>query len=400
MDLDRNNIFSVSEINLHIKNILENYIPNLMVEGEIANFTRHRSGHIYFSLKDENSTIRCVFFRSYASNLDFDPKEGDKVICKGKITVFERGGNYQLNVTKMIPSGIGELQIKFEKLKAKLQAEGLFDQEHKRKLPQFPQTVGVVTSSSGAAIRDIKNVISRRFPVKILLYPANVQGEKAAKEIIEGIEYFNKKNNVDVIIVGRGGGSQEDLFCFNDENLAYAIFNSKIPVISAVGHEIDFTISDFVADLRAPTPSAAAELVVPDRKELLEKIELLKNKIKQLTKSIIESKKAEVSILQSSLKRFNPISMINSYYQLIDTYQIKMENAAKNKITLQKHKLALLTQKLNDLSPYLALKRGYSIVKKNKKIIKSVNEVEISDKIKITLADGDMDCIVEKKRQF
>jgi len=228
MDIDRNNVFSVSEINLHIKHILENSIPQLLVEGEIANFTRHRSGHIYFSLKDENSSIRCVFFRSYAQSLDFNPKEGDKVICKGKITVFERAGNYQLNVIKMIPSGIGELQLKFEKLKAKLKEEGLFDIKYKKELPKFPKVVGVVTSSSGAAIRDIKKVISRRFPIKILLYPANVQGEKAAKEIIEGIRYFNLKKNVDVIIIGRGGGSQEDLFCFNDENLAYEIFKSEI----------------------------------------------------------------------------------------------------------------------------------------------------------------------------
>ncbi len=398
MELDRDNIFSVSEINIHIKNILENYIPNLLVEGELANFTRHRSGHIYFTLKDENASLRCVFFRSYAQNLDFIPKEGDKVICKGKITVFERAGNYQLNVTKMIPSGIGELQLKFEKLKAKLKAEGLFDESHKKSLPEFPETIGVVTSSSGAAIKDIKNVISRRFPVQILLYPANVQGENAAKDIIGGIKYFNKKKNADVIIIGRGGGSQEDLFCFNDENLAYEIFKSEIPIVSAVGHEIDFTISDFVADLRAPTPSAAAELVVPNKDDILERINFLKRRIESLQKESFDEIKTQTDLLKAKIKRFEPINLINSYYQTVDHLTYRLQISAIQKINDQKHILEILTEKLNDLSPYEALKRGYSIVTKKKKIIKSISQITVNDDVDILLFDGEMVCTVKKKK--
>ncbi len=399
MDVNKDNVFSVSEINLHIKHILENNIPQLLVEGEIANFTRHRSGHIYFSLKDENSSIRCVFFRSYVQKLIFDPKEGDKVICKGRITVFERAGNYQLNVTDMLPAGVGELQLKFEKLKAKLKSEGLFDINKKKKIPEFPEVIGVVTSSSGAAIRDIKNVISRRFPIDILLYPANVQGEKAAKEVAEGIRYFNRKKNVDVIIIGRGGGSQEDLFCFNDEALAYEIFNSELPIISAVGHEIDFTISDFVADLRAPTPSAAAELVVPNRKDVLENISFLSQKLKTVTERIFDNQYSKIEMLKSSLEIYNPINVINSYYQTVDALEYRLRTITLNKLEKEKFKLQMLAQKLRDFSPYEALKRGYSIVKKDKKIIVSVDEVAPDDKVDIILSDGTVNCVVKNKNK-
>ncbi len=399
MDVNKDNVFSVSEINLHIKHILENNIPQLLVEGEIANFTRHRSGHIYFSLKDENSSIRCVFFRSYVQKLIFDPKEGDKVICKGRITVFERAGNYQLNVTDMLPAGVGELQLKFEKLKAKLKSEGLFDINKKKKIPEFPEVIGVVTSSSGAAIRDIKNVISRRFPIDILLYPANVQGEKAAKEVAEGIRYFNRKKNVDVIIIGRGGGSQEDLFCFNDEALAYEIFNSELPIISAVGHEIDFTISDFVADLRAPTPSAAAELVVPNRKDVLENIIFLSQKLKTVTERIFDNQYSKIEMLKSSLEIYNPINVINSYYQTVDALEYRLRTITLNKLEKEKFKLQMLAQKLRDFSPYEALKRGYSIVKKDKKIIVSVDEVAPDDKVDIILSDGTVNCVVKNKNK-
>lgn len=395
-DFDRDNIFSVSEINSHIKNVLETNLLPLMVEGELANFVRHRSGHIYFSLKDERSSIRCVFFRSYVQRLDFNPKEGDKVICKGRITVFEKAGSYQLNVTKMIPSGIGELQIKFEKLKNKLSAEGLFDAEHKKKLPSFPQTIGVVTSSSGAAIRDIKNVIERRFPVKILLYPATVQGDNAASEVIKGIKYFNDAQNVDLIIIGRGGGSQEDLFCFNDENLAYEIFKSKLPIISAVGHEIDFTISDFVADLRAPTPSAAAELAVPDKSDLIDKINYLKNKIISQTYKKIDDKKLKMQVLDAKLQRYHPINLIHSFQQRVDELTYRLNHLTKNQLHEKNNRIQFLTKRLLSLSPYEALKRGYAIVRKENKIINSVKKVEKNQEINIKLSDGTIDCNVIK----
>ena len=299
--MNKENIFTVSEVTKHIKNILESNIPNLYVTGEIANFTHHSSGHIYFSMKDPGSSLRCVFFRSYNQQLQFSPKVGDKVICLGKATVFEKSGNYQLNVMKMFLSGVGELQLKFEELKKKLSQEGLFDEIHKQPLPPYPEKIGVITSSTGAAINDIKNVISRRFPCRIFLYPATVQGDKAAKEMIAGINFFNEEFPVDLLIVGRGGGSQEDLFCFNDETLARAIFNSRIPVISAVGHEIDFTIADWVSDLRAPTPSAAAELAVPNSDDLLQMIKSRADRLKSISLNNLYNYRIQTGELKNRL---------------------------------------------------------------------------------------------------
>ncbi|MCD4795934.1 MAG: exodeoxyribonuclease VII large subunit [Candidatus Cloacimonetes bacterium] len=384
----KENIFTVSEVNRHIKNVIESNIPNLFVEGEIANFTRHGSGHIYFSLKDEKCTLRCVFFKNYNLYLTFLPKTGDKVICAGKISVFEKGGSYQLNVSRMLPSGVGELQLKFEELKAKLSEEGLFDEEHKKPIPKFPESIGVVTSATGAAVQDIQNVISRRYPVNIYLYPATVQGEKAPQEIIEGINYFNKYHPVDVLIIGRGGGSQEDLFCFNDEELARTIFASEIPVISAVGHQIDFTISDFVADLRAPTPSAAAELAVPDRIELLNNIDSLANSMKLQTQQFFFSKKLEIRELENSINSYHPQNILQNLKQHLNEASLKLTYILSNLIKDRRNKLAIVANELKELSPYEALKRGYSLIRKDRKIINSISKLIENEKLELVLSDG------------
>jgi len=437
------NVFSVSEINKHLKNVIENSIPNLFVEGEIANYTHHYSGHIYFSIKDSNSTLKCVFFKGMNRLLNFKPKNGDKVICGGKITLYEKGGSYQLNVARMFPYGIGELQAKFEALKEKLYQEGIFDKIYKKKIPPFPENVGVVTSATGAAFQDIKNVLSRRFPCNIFLYPANVQGNLASKEIIKGIEYFNQKSCVDLIIIGRGGGSQEDLFCFNDEQLARAIFASKIPIISAVGHEIDFTISDFVADLRAPTPSAAAELAVPDKDELIKNIFALKNQMLMTIRQYLFEQKSSINNYNNLLERHHPKKILQIYQQRLDeasikleykfgqiarirnnfdslreklsfevntdvqkkihTYEIKLINIQRSlnenisKVIVNRSgKLENLKTKLQELSPHEALKRGYSILQQQKKIINSVKDISINSQLDILLSDGKCLCDVKK----
>ncbi len=399
MKVDKDNVFTVSEVNRHIRNVVEDSIPNLFVEGEIANFTHHRSGHIYFSLKDEKSTLRCVFFKAANLSLKFQPKVGDKVICLGKISVYEKGGNYQLNVNRMLPSGIGELQLKFDELKRKLTEEGLFDNDYKKPIPEFPESVGIITSSTGAAVQDIRNVISRRFPTKIYLYPATVQGDYAAKEIIKGIDFFNTEFPVDVLIVGRGGGSQEDLFCFNDEALARKIFASKIPVISAVGHEIDFTISDFVADLRAPTPSAAAELAVPDRRELVDRVNNLLNNLRYTTQHYFTSKKLEIQELENALNQQHPKNILKDLQARLERTLMKFNIATHNILQTKRNKLEILFNELRELSPQEALKRGYSLIRKEKKILNSINDINISDKLQLILSDGKcLAEIVEKQK--
>lgn len=443
--ISKENIFSVSEINRHIKNVVESNIPQLFIEGQISNFKRHSSGHIYFSLKDNYSSIRCVFFSSYNKYLKVKPKDGDKVICGGKITVYEVGGSYQLNVTKLIPSGIGELQLKFEELKEKLNSEGLFDSFHKKKIPRFPEEIGIITSETGAALQDIKNVLSRRFPCKIKVYPSIVQGKTAAKSIIKGLEFF-KENPVDLIIVARGGGSQEDLFCFNDEQLARKIFSSDIPIISGIGHEIDFTISDFVSDLRAPTPSAAAELAAPNKTDIIQYIDELKNMLDSILLNRLQSEKMYVQKLEKKLNLFHPEvkfyelkNLLNLYTEKLVNFPIKLHkkkeyvgeltngiiinlsekvkkrtNAEKdniiqlfgkiqelcqNKLDDKNNNLRNIEGKLLEFSPENALKRGYGIVRKDLKLVNSIGQVNVSDKINIILKDGNFDCLVTKKNK-
>ena len=381
------NIFTVSEVNHHIRNVIESNIPSLYVEGEISNYTHHRSGHIYFSIKDRESTLRSVFFKGNNIHLKFQPKEGDKVICFGNVTIYERGGNYQLNVRRMMLSGSGELQQKFEALKKKLSAEGLFAEFHKKPLPKFPEKIGVVTSATGAAIQDIKNVIERRFPCKIFLYPATVQGESAAKQVIQGIEYFNE-HVVDLLIIGRGGGSQEDLFCFNDEGLARAIFASKIPVISAVGHEIDFTISDFVADLRAPTPSAAAELAVPDKNELKLRISSFSNRINSIIKHQFIEYKLDIQELENRLIKHHPKTTISNMQKQLENGKLRLLFLTKNELKMKRNRLEILSNELKELSPTEILKRGYSLVRLQKKILRSIKDIDCGDKVELVLTDG------------
>jgi exodeoxyribonuclease VII large subunit len=381
-------IFTITEINRHIRNVVESNIPGMFVEGEVSNFTIHSSGHMYFSLKDEKSTLRCVFFKSHNLYLNFKPKNGDKVVCSGKISVYEKGGSYQLNITRMMPSGIGELQLKFEALKEKLEHEGLFDAEHKKELPEFPESIGVVTSATGAAIQDIRNVLSRRYPVNIYLFPATVQGDAAPPQIIKGIDYFNQEFSVDLIIIGRGGGSQEDLFCFNDEELARTIFASKIPIISAVGHEIDFTISDFVADLLAPTPSAAAELAVPDRLDIQGQINGYLNSMKYATQEYFFSRKMELQELESTINAHHPQKILENMHSRLNNAVLKMSYNVNKKIVSSRSNLDILSNELRELSPQAALKRGYSFIIQNKKLLHSIENVKKGDKLEVVLSDG------------
>jgi exodeoxyribonuclease VII large subunit len=398
--MERDNVFSVSEVNLHIKHILETGIPNLYVEGEISNFTNHSSGHIYFSLKDEKSTLRCVFFRPQNQFLNFQPKNGSKVICLGKVSVFEKGGNYQINVSKMMLSGIGDWQRKFEELKDKLEKEGLFASESKKQIPLYPEKIGVITSATGAAIHDIQNVLSRRFPCTLYLYPAIVQGEKAPAELIKGITFFNRKMNVDVIILGRGGGSQEDLFCFNDEQLARAIFRSDIPIISAVGHEIDFTIADFVADLRAPTPSAAAELVVPDKDDLLAQLASYHSSLVAEMRHKITTRKFHLQSMQARLALYHPQKVVQSYQQELDEIMLRFSHHLQNRLQQKKQRLQLLEQSIRELSPHEILKRGYQLMRFEKHFVRSVQEVSEGMEVEILMSDGQINCNLDNVKKM
>jgi exodeoxyribonuclease VII large subunit len=439
---NRDNVFTVSEVTAHLKNIVDNYMPAVYVEGEISNFTKHSSGHMYFSLKDENASMRCVFFRNYQLQMNFSPQDGDKVICLGKVSIYEKGGQYQLNVTRMLPSGKGDLQRQFEELKIKLASQGLFDPAHKKPIPAYPEKIGIVTSATGAAFQDIKNILTRRYPCHVYLYPATVQGECAAGEVISGIRFFNESFPVDVLIIGRGGGSQEDLFCFNDEKLAYTIYESKIPIISAVGHEIDFTIADFVADLRAPTPSAAAELAVPDKQDLLLHLYQLGRQLKVQSSHTLNQFKIEIQGMDKELHRFHPRFLWQTIQQrfdeavyklhnvrqvtlrkrneMIQTHQelqlamrknmkttiqplhmkmnglsLRLEHVTQNNLNIYRNSIEQLDSKLLELSPYEALKRGYALINIKKKLLQSIKQVAVNDNISVQLQDGSLECAVE-----
>jgi len=322
-------IYSVYEITRQVRQVIESSLQPVFVTGEISGFIHHSSGHIYFNLKDENATLRCTFFKGANAALTFQPADGMQVICFGKLTVYEKGGYYNLNVLKMQEAGLGLLQQKFEQLKKKLDKEGLFAAEHKKPLPKYPDRIGIITSPTGAALQDIINIIKRRYPVEIIVYPALVQGSDAPPQIIQGIKYFNATNAVDFIIITRGGGSQEDLFCFNDEALARAIYNSSLPVISAVGHEIDFTLTDFVADLRAPTPSAAAELAVPDKKDLLNLLASLKKRLDLSAQNSYARKSTPLFTLQLELAKYHPERVWRNLQQRFDIAEMALQNALK-----------------------------------------------------------------------
>lgn len=387
------NSISVTELNKYIKEKFEDdeYFANILVEGEISNFKHHYTGHMYFTLKDENSLIKSIMFKTYTGHLDFVPKDGMKVMILGTVSVFERDGTYQLYAKAMKQLGkVGDLRAAYEQLKEKLEKEGLFDQNHKRKIPMMPEKIGVLTSNTGAVIKDIINVSTRRNPnVQIRLYPVPVQGEGAGVKIAEGIKFMNDNKLADVLIVARGGGSLEDLWPFNEEVVARAIYSSNIPVISAVGHETDFTISDFVADLRAPTPSAAAELAVADIKELELKIKGYQNRYRQSLIKKMQFMKLRHEKCMASKAFTGAIQRINEQYLLIDMKVKDMEHNITKKLQQKKSKAQTLILKLDSLSPLRTLARGYSIISKDGNIIKNKSQLCKDDEIIIRMQDGE-----------
>ena len=388
----------ISEANSYIKRILTNdpILYNLRVKGEISNFKVHSSGNVYLSLKDEKSKLNCIIFKSnYDKSLNLD--NGVKIIASGYISVYERDGAYQLYINEVEIEGIGNLYIEFNKLKEKLKKEGLFDTKYKKKIPKMPKAIGIITSPTGAVIRDIINVTKRRFPkVDIKLYPVNVQGEKSAKDICEGIEFFNRMENVDTIIVGRGGGSLEELWSFNEEIVAREVFKSKIPIISAVGHETDFTICDFVSDMRAPTPSAAAEIATPDLSEIYYKLDNIRNRMNRSLNN---------QVILDNEKLLNTFDKINNYMKnyvirdkviQLDQIYDKINSRVEQNLETSKEKLSKKAALLHNLSPLATISRGYSIVEKNNKVINSIEEVSVDENISVTLKDGSLECSINK----
>ncbi|MBE6695443.1 MAG: exodeoxyribonuclease VII large subunit [Ruminococcaceae bacterium] len=386
---------SVTQLNEYIKTILEGnaFLSNVCLRGEISNFTNHRSGHFYFSMKDENSLIRAVMFRSAASRLKFMPENGMKVLLRGSVSLFVRDGQYQIYVTSMEPDGIGSLYLAFEQLKQKLSKEHLFDEDRKKPIPAFPSCIGVITSPTGAAVRDIINILGRRFPLaEIVLYPSLVQGNDAPAQLIQGIKHFNGKSSADVIIIGRGGGSIEDLWAFNDEGLAYAISESEIPVISAVGHETDFTICDFVSDLRAPTPSAAAELAVPDIIDFKREIN---NSLSYMSAALtrkISSEKQKLELLKNRRLFGDPEFYLQDKKMLVTFLNDKLSGLITSKTSECKQKLASIAGKMDAMSPLSTLSRGYSIgynlTKENP--LQSINDAAVGDEVEFRLKDGSL----------
>lgn len=389
---------SVSEVNQYIKRILTSdpILAHIHIEGEISNYSFHSSGHMYFTLKDDRGKINCVMFKSYCENLKFLPETGMSVVCRGQISLYERGGQYQLYVNTMEPAGIGELYIAYDQLKQRLEAEGLFHSRHKRPIPYIPKKIALITSPTGAAIRDIISIILRRFPrVDLYVFPVLVQGDKAPPDIVEAIRLCNTLTDIDVAIVGRGGGAIEELWAFNEEEVARAIFNSKIPIISAVGHETDFTIADFVADLRAATPSAAAELVVPN---VLEVKEYINNVEKRLLGSIsikINKLQQRLALVENNYFFKNPLNPIYDKGQYIDNLMENLIRTLKTKKEFKEKYLLHIGDQLNALSPLSIFSRGYSIVRgEDDKVIKSVDEVEKDHLLNIELIDGKVNCKV------
>ena len=385
---------SVKELNLYIKTLVDRdeFLNNVYVRGEISNFKRHYTGHLYFTLKDGESLIKCVMFKSYTQNVIFEPKDGMAVLILGAVAVYERDGVYQIYVKGMEPDGVGALHAAYEQLKEKLQAKGMFDEKYKKRIPMLPSSIGVITSKTGAVIRDIINVTTRRLPnVNIKLYPAAVQGIGAAETIVKGIKYFNDNKNVDLIIIARGGGSLEDLWPFNEEITANAIFESELPIISAVGHETDFTIADFVADLRAPTPSAAGELAVPDRNEIIWKLQNINRRLSlALTKKVEGMNNRYQKVMNSRVMK-NPIDGLNQRRLLLDNIIKNLEKNMDITFKDQKIKLVKYVTALETLSPLKTLIRGYSILEDQEgNVIKSVKQLKSEDKIKITLNDGNV----------
>ncbi len=384
-------VHSVSDVNRYLKDLLagEPLLQGISVRGEISNFKQYPSGHCYFTLKDTNSALKCVMFRSRAQYLRFLPQNGMQVVAGGSIAVYERDGVYQLYVDNLIPEGTGDLALAFEQLKEKLAAEGLFDPARKQPLPAFPKKIGVVTSSAGAVLRDIYRVSKRRWPgIQLVLYPVQVQGEGAAEQIARGIDFFAEEYAVDVIIAGRGGGSMEDLWAFNEEPVVRAIAACPVPLISAVGHETDFTLADFAADVRAATPSQAAELAVPDRSEVMRQVENLTGQLtRQVQRELALRRQRLEGLLNSRVMR-EPQSMLAERRQRLDFLLAGLQRTAKVELQSKQHKLGLILNRLAAINPAAVMGRGYGIVTRQDKLVSSIQTVEIDDELQLTFTDG------------
>lgn len=392
---DSRRIFTVSEVTKDIRHLLEDSFINIWISGEISNLRRATSGHLYFTLKDAEAQMAGVMFRGESWKLKFEPEDGLEVIAHGRISVYEPRGQYQIIIDHLEPQGIGALQLAFEQLKKKLEGEGLFDEAHKKPLPFLPQRIGIVTSSQGAVFHDMVNVLTRRYPnIEIILNPVLVQGEGAAEQIAEAINEFQSEE-IDLLIVGRGGGSLEDLWAFNEEVVVRAIFSSKIPIISAVGHETDFTLADFVADLRAPTPSAAAELAVPEKESLELQIKDYASLLGSLIKQLISEKKETISFLKKQLK--DPRRVLEDWQLKLDDKEEKLILAGKNIFKQKRFYFKSLSEKLLVLSPMAPLRRGYAIVTHQGKSLTSSGQVNIGDAVDIRLHEGSLKTNVVEK---
>ena len=394
------NILTVSQLNAYIKSKFDfdEVLSGVWIKGEISNFKNHSSGHMYMTLKDEMGVVKAVMFKGNTFSLRFMPENGMKVLAYGRVSVYERDGQYQLYVEKMEPDGIGALYIAYEQLKKRLELEGLFDERHKKNIPVFPRKIGVVTSPTGAAVRDILNVLKRRYPLAdVTVYPVQVQGDGSAEQIASAIEYINASAECDVIITGRGGGSIEDLWCFNEEVCARAIFNSNIPVISAVGHETDFTIADFVADLRAPTPSAAAELATPDISEITSYLFDMKSRLLRLSVNAVENKRFK---LTETAKRFSEKAVLNDYAgkrQYIDSLMQRSTATVASKIAQAREGFVKSVSKLEVLNPLSVLKRGYSLATDEKgQVLDTVKAFKKDKPFMLNLKDGKLEAVVKE----
>lgn len=396
-------IYSVTQINTYIQSMMDSdrLLSGLCIRGEISNYKVYPSGHHYFSLKDATGALRCVMFKSSAIRLRFRPENGMKVLALGKISVFPRDGAYQLYCTNLTPDGVGDLHVAFEQLKAKLQAEGLFDPSHKKPLPRYPGTIAIITSSAGAAVHDMLRILRKRYPLtKVLLLPVRVQGVEAPAELCGAIRYVNRWDLADLIITGRGGGSLEDLWAFNDEMLARTIYESRIPVISAVGHEPDVTIADFVADRRASTPSNAAEIAVPDMAELLQRLDSFRSRMAQGTLNGLERQERRLKALAEKRVLTDPLAFVQDKRLQLDYVQQKLLTAANTQWQEEQRRFAALAAKLDALSPLKVLGRGYAMARtEDGAVLRTAAQVQSGDTIHLRLAQGGLRCTVTEKEE-
>ncbi len=389
-------VITVSQLNTYVKSLLEGEqtLKSVYISGEISNFTNHySSGHFYLTLKDDKCAIKSVMFKYSAQKVPFVPQNGMKVICHGRVSLYERDGLYQFYIDDMQPDGVGALLVAYEQLKIKLSEAGLFDESNKRPVPKYPAKIGVVTSATGAALQDIINVLSRRYPIaELIVYPALVQGEGAPQSLINALNLANQHGEVDVIIIGRGGGSIEDLWAFNDERLAYTVFESNVPVVSAVGHEIDFTICDFVADLRAPTPSAAAELTTPDIAELSVQLANLKSFLAYKCSAVVKEYENRLKLIGGSSVFTSPMSYVDNISERLDQYEQAIKNAQNLNVERFWNRLSVAAAKIDATSPLKTLSRGYSIARTDDKVIKSITDVADNMNFSLVLSDGSVKC--------